>query len=402
MPTKLRFFQEFGKLSGIFRISIAAFLVVTAFGIFDFILPYFTEDITENMFMIGLTVSMVYIASFFMEVPIGLLVDRFGRKSVMMISLLLLAVMGGIYFFVSNIALLIILEFIFGMIAVAFWIPSAVLVRDYSPKREFAASQGIYFTFMQGGWVIGPIIAGFIADRYEPKFSFLIFSLFVIIGVIYSRIILTKKSPKRMSAFKKEETRLFNLLKSFKGYVKLHKHALPLYLLSMFVNIWIGVEWVFVQIASSNIFHFSDMLVGLLFAGMMLVEGLLYYISGRIMDKVGKRFILITGFLLLTFSTLYASLSIYSSFFVFFLLLGAGAIAWIIPGTEAIATELIPIKKRGEMTGVFDSSKDMGLILGPLIGGAVAQLTGNPMTPFFFVALIGTAGVFVILLKFWK
>ncbi len=398
MASLLRRFSQFG---GIFKISIAALLVVTAFGIFDFILPYFTEGITENMFLIGLTVSLVYFASFFAEVPIGLLVDKFGRKSVMVASLLLLAGMGGVYFFVTDLILLMILELVFGVIAVAFWVPSSVLVRDYSPKGRFGKSEGIYFTFMQGGWIIGPVIAGFIADGIEPRYAFLAFSTFALAGVVYSHFALTKRSPRRKAALLKDTAKLFNLMRSFKGYVRMHKHSLPLYLTSVFANIWIGIEWVFIQIASSRVFGLNEIAVGFIFAAMMGVEGSLYFTAGHIMDKVGKKFVLLAGFLLLFTSTYYAFLSTNVYMFLFFILIGAGALAWIVPGTEAIATELIPIQKRGEMTGVFDSSKDFGLMIGPLAGGAIAQLLNAPMAPFLLVAVVSAVGVFVSIM-FWK
>ncbi len=353
------------------------------------------------MFLIGLTVSLVYFASFFAEVPIGLLVDKFGRRSIMIASLLLLACMGGVYFFVNDIVLLMILELIFGVIAVAFWVPSSVLVRDYSPKGQFGKSEGIYFTFMQGGWIVGPIIAGFIADKIEPKFAFLAFSVFVLIGAAYSHFVLVKRSPRRKGALLKDTSKLFNLLRSFKGYMRMHKHSIPLYLTSMFANIWIGIEWVFIQIASSRVFNLSEIAVGLIFAAMMTVEGSLYFTAGHIMDKVGKKFVLLAGFLLLFTSTYFVFLSTNVYMFLFFVLLGAGALAWIVPGTEAIATELIPIRKRGEMTGVFDSSKDFGLMIGPLVGGALAYAFNAPMVPFLFVAIVAAAGAMVSLM-FWR
>jgi len=51
--------------------------------------------------------------------------------------------------------------------------------------------------------------------------------------------------------------------------------------------------------------------------------------------------------------------------------------AWILPGTEAVITEIAPKEKLGEVTAVFDSSKDIGLMISPILGGVLADLSGN-------------------------
>ncbi|MBI4095908.1 MAG: MFS transporter [DPANN group archaeon] len=404
MATRARFFGEISNFGRIFEVSFAAFLTIIAFGIFDFTIPYFINDISTNMAIIGFTVSLIYIASFVFEVPLGLAVDKFGRRNVLLVSLACLGLIGLVYFFVQNILQLMALEFLFGIIAVAFWIPAAVLVRDYSPKKRFGEAQGVYLTFSQLGWIAGPVIAGIIATILAPKYNFLIFSGFIFLALLYALIVLSKRKIKiKPNAARTERriARLFALKTSFKEYIFMHKHALPLYFLSVFLNIWIGIEWVFVQIASSAVFNMNEEITGIILGAMMAVEGLLYFSSGYIMDKVGPKYIILSGFLLLFSSSYFAFLSVSAPMFIFFLLLSAGSVAWIYPGTEAIATEIIPAKKRGEMTGVFDSSKDLGLIFGPLIGGVVAQAFYNPMLPFFYVTIISTAAVFLSL-KLWK
>jgi len=85
---------------------------------------------------------------------------------------------------------------------------------------------------------------------------------------------------------------------------------------------------------------------------------------------------------------------------VMMLFLSAGSIGWILPGTEALLTEITPAHKRGEMTGIFDTSKDIGLIIGPLVGGILADLTFNIMSPFLLVTIMSVLGV-IFGLKLW-
>ena len=387
--------QGFGR---VLKISLLAFIAVTAFGVYDFTIPYFTEDISDSLMIIGITVSLMYVASFFFEIPLGLAVDRFGRKKVMLASLAGLMGMGLLYFFTEQIWQLMVLGFIFGMIAVAFWIPEAVLIRDYSPKKMYGFSESVYLAISQVGWILGPIIAGIAATQLDLKYNFLLFSALVSIGIIYAWLTLERDNVRGQQ---RKQAKLFALAKSFKEFIKIHKYALPLYVLSIAVNIWVGIEWVFVQIAGSNVFGLSEGAVGAVLGGMMAVEGLLYLSSGYLMDKVGAKYIMLAGFLLLFSASYFAFLSVNPYMFVFFLLLAGGAVAWIAPGTEALATAIIPVEKRGEMTGVFNSAADIGLMLGPLLGGIFGQFLGGPMVPFIYVAVVAGIAVFISL-KLWK
>ena len=387
--------QGFGR---VLKISLLAFIAVTAFGVYDFTIPYFTEEISESLMIIGITVSLMYVASFFFEIPLGLAVDRFGRKKVMLASLAGLVAMGALYFFAEQIWQLMVMGFVFGTIAVAFWIPEAVLIRDYSPKKMYGLSESVYLAISQVGWIIGPIIAGIAATQLDLKYNFLLFSALVSVGIVYAGLTLERDSVRGQQ---RKQAKLFALAKSFKEFIGIHKYALPLYVLSIAVNIWVGIEWVFVQIAGSNVFGLSEGAVGAVLGGMMAVEGLLYLSSGYLMDKVGAKYIMLAGFLLLFSAAYFAFLSTNAYMFVFFLLLAGGSVAWIAPGTEALATTIIPENKRGEMTGVFNSAADIGLMLGPLLGGIFGQFLGGPMIPFVYVAIVAGVAVFISL-KLWK
>jgi MFS family permease len=85
-----------------------------------------------------------------------------------------MSLMGVVYFFTKDVVLLAFLSLVFGIISVAFWIPSTVLVRDYSPRKMLSQAEGIYMSITQVGWILGPIIAGIVAGLFfgQAQFSF--------------------------------------------------------------------------------------------------------------------------------------------------------------------------------------------------------------------------------------
>ena len=396
MTRAARLVREFVILSRIFEISIMSFIIITAIGIFDMVIPLYVEGFVEKIAIIGLIVAMPYIASIIAEIPIGIMVDKHGRKAILLIALFALGVIGIMYYlFAESLLLLAFLGALFGITTVAFWIASAVLVRDYSPKKMLGESEGVYLSISSIGWIIGPLIGGIAAFYFSDRFNFLIIAALLFASFAYSYIVLVESKMRKAKSYMRIKT-----LELFKEFYNMHEHALPLYLLALFLSIWIGVEWTYTQLSLQNVFGINELIIGVVLGGMLASETLLYFPAGYIMDKIGKRYIILAGFLLLFGASYYAFLSQTAPLFVLMLFLAAGAIGWIFPGTEALLTEITPANKRGEMTGIFDTSKDIGLVVGMLLGGVLADATFNLMTPFLLVTIMAALGV-VFGLKLW-
>jgi len=394
--------MEVGKLKKVIEASFIAFIAITALGIYDFIIPLFTENFAESLAVIGTIISAGYFVSFLIEVPIGKLVDKYGRVIMLLAALLTLGIIGIFFYFAQNVWHVAGLVLCFGFGQIMFWVPSTVLIRDYSPKSMFGQSQGIYLTFSQLGWILGPFIAGIVTGMYSDRHNFLIYSAFLFAALFITPLFFRKIKKRRVKLFKgKHKARLTFLIDSFKKYSIAHKYSVPLYMLSFICYVWIATEWTFVVLAGTRVFGFSESGVGIILASMMTMQAVLLYSSSYLMDKIGKKYIITSGLLLLFASTYFAFLSTSSLMFIFCLLLAAGSLSWILPGTEAYMTEIMPANIMGEMSGVFDTSKDLGFIIGPFVGGILAELLFGPVTPFLFVAILAGIGTIIAGYIFW-
>jgi len=377
-------------LSGVFKASIISFIAIFAFAIYDFVLPLFTESQSDSFAIVGIIMSLVYVASLVSEVPVGLAVDRYGRIKVLIISMSALGALGIVYFFSSNVLQLALLSLVAGVISVAFWVPSTVLVRDFSPRKMLSRSQGVYLTITQVGWIAGPIVAGIISTALSDKFNFLFFSMLMFAAVGSAFLIFRGKDVRKFRHMEKGHIhipRIKLLINSFSTYMHLHKHAVPLYILSMIAYMWISIEWAFIALTGMETFGFNETAVGIILGMMMAIEGLLYFTSSYLMDKVGTKYILTSGFFLLFSTTYFIFLAHTPAVFIFATMLAAGATSWIIPGTESLLTKIVPANIMGEMSSVFDTSKDFGLIVGPLVGGCIASYLANPQAAFLIIFL---------------
>jgi MFS family permease len=400
-------FRLYGKLTqlgGVFKATIVSFIAILAIGIYDFILPIFTEGQSDSFAIVGLIVSLVFVASLLSEIPIGLAVDKYGRIKTILLSMLGMGILGIVYFYTQNLFAIALLSLAFGTVAVAFWIPSTVLIRDFSPRRMLSQAQGIYMTITQGGWIVAPIIAGIVAARFSDRHNFLAIAALMFVAIAAGLMIFKGKKAKQFQQLEKghkHKPRLTLVKTLFKEYLGTHKHAGPVYALTFAIYIWIAISWTFVAIAGIARFGFTEEIVGFLFGAMMAVQALIYYTSGFVMDKIGKKYIITAGFLLLFAASYFMFLSTTPAVFIMSALIATGTVAWVLPGTEALLTEIIPPKVYGEMSGVFDTSKDLGLTIGPLSGGLLATYLANPLAPFLFVVIVSGAAALLSGYVFW-
>lgn len=399
-----RLFGTAKLLSGVFKASILSFIAIFAFAVYDFVLPLFVQESSKNFAVVGIVVSLVYVASLLAEVPIGHAVDRYGRVRVLVVAMAALGALGILYFFSNGAIQLAVLSLVAGVISVAFWVPSTVLVRDFSPRKMLAQSEGVYLTITQLGWIAGPIVAGLISLKFADKYNFLFFAFLMFAAVGAAFLIFRGKDVRKFREIEKKhrhQSRIKLLITSFVKYMQLHKHAMPLYILSMTAYMWISLEWSFIAIAGMNRFGFSEIVVGILIGAMMAIEGILYLTSGYLMDKVGTKYIITSGFFLLFATSYFIFLANTPSVFMFAVLMSAGATSWILPGTESLLTKIVPANIMGEMSSVFDTSKDFGLIIGPLLAGVIASQLANPQSAFALVFVSSAAACLFSGYIFW-
>ena len=391
--------KPYSKLSNVILASIVSLIAILAIGIYDFTLPIFTEGESGSFGIVGVIVSLVYIASFLAEIPVGLATDKFGRIKVMIAALAIIAFLAIVYFFTFSILQLAILSLLFGAIVVAFWVPSTVLIRDFSPKKITSQAQGVYLSITQIGWILAPVMAGFIALTFSDRHNFLAVAGFALLAIIFTLILLRRKETKHSR--KPIKPRITLLSDSFKRYKNMHRHAISLYSLTAIVYVWIAVQWTFVPLISIMKFGFNEIGAGMLLGAMSAIEGAMFFSSSYVMDKIGKKYIVTGGFILLFAATYFAFLAHNPLVYVFSLLLAAGSISWILPGTEALLTEIAPSNILGEMSAVFDTAKDIGLMVGPIVAGFLIEIFFAPQISFLLIAIFAGSGAVISGLLFW-
>lgn len=129
---------------------------------------------------IGIGLGLVSIVGLVMAYPSGMLVDRFGRKSVIVpaslltgVAMLLFAVVPGWWWFLAASLLWASATGIGGAAPAAY-------AADIAPPGMTAVALGMYRMIADAGYVVGPLLLGVIADIVSPAAALAVASMLVI------------------------------------------------------------------------------------------------------------------------------------------------------------------------------------------------------------------------------
>ena len=134
--------------------------------------------------MIGIIFTVQAIMHLIVLIPASFLADKYGRRKVILPSLIAAGFCLLLYTFSGSLLSFILVSILISLaMALAGPAPAAYVV-DISPKEITGIAMSLYRTAGDIGFVIGPPILGFIADKYSLETSLEINSVFLFIVAI--------------------------------------------------------------------------------------------------------------------------------------------------------------------------------------------------------------------------
>ncbi|NGP61170.1 MFS transporter [Paenibacillus thiaminolyticus] len=169
-----------------------------------------------------------------------------------------------------------------------------------------------------------------------------------------------------------------------KKTIKEQKAVLLILLSNIFIA-FLGIGLVIPVMPSfMNMMHLSGKTMGYLVAVFAVAQLLMSPFAGRWVDRVGRKKIIIIGLFLFSVSELVFGLAGNATMLYISRLLGGVSAAFITPGVTAYVADITTIQERPKAMGYVSAAISTGFIIGPGIGGFIAEY-GIRM-PFFFAA----------------
>lgn len=168
--------------------------------------------------------------------------------------------------------------------------------------------------------------------------------------------------------------------------IKKQKMVLIILLSNIFIA-FLGIGLIIPVMPSfMNIMHLSGSTMGYLVAVFAVAQLLLSPFAGRWVDRYGRKKIIIFGLFLFGVSELIFGVG--TNVWVLYIsrFLGGISAAFIMPGVTAYVADITSIQERAKAMGYISAAISTGFIIGPGIGGFIAEY--GVRLPFFFAAAI--------------
>lgn len=369
--------KELGVVSLLMSFSFALVASIWAVYMRSFVSSDATVGFIATAFMV-----LAFVA-FFVFVPF---MQTHKKKKIFITSVIIYIVLYVLLAFTKNFILFLILGALFSLVEVIRKDSFGVIIRNISKKKSLGKSISLIYTLANLGWLIGPLLAGLISNKFGIPFIFLlaaIFSLMALITFLFMNYKAIEILPKKV------DKNLFLILTDFFKDKELYKA----YLMRIGQSLWWAIIFVYIPlfIVGNNL---STLWVGGFLFVMVIPLVLTEYLFGKLSDRFGFRIFFIIGFSLL----ILISLAIFFVQNIYWMLgltvLASFAMAMIEPTAEAYFFSLVNKRNLDKYYGPFNTSTYMGQVIGRLLGAIILLFL-----PTYFVFL-GVAVVLSIVLGF--
>ncbi len=366
-------------------IFLVVFIDLLGFGILIPILPTFAVNVLNmNESSVGIVVAIYSLTQFLFNPLFGSLSDRFGRRNIILISLLLNAAGYVVFAFTHSFWMLILSRVIAGIGGSSIGVAQAYIA-DVTTVQERAKGMGLIGVAFGLGFVFGPMLGG-IFSKFGYEVTGFASASFSILAFILSYFYLPESLKTLAGNVTQKARKLFDI-KAFTAVFQ-QKSSLFVITLTFFLTFSVANIYGTFAILGSQQFGYTDFDNGMLFGIMGIVSAIM---QGFLMGKLTKMFTQLQ-LLIIGFSSLALGLALIpygSTFLLMSLILGLMSV-----GTGALQPILLSLisqvaseAEQGMVLGLNQSLSSFARVLGPLWGGFAFQYLGYQI-PFFTGAVV--------------
>ncbi len=395
------------KQSSRLAISFILFTVILdsiGIGLIIPVMPQLIEELTNDPVNIaaewGGFLAFIYALMKFVFGPtIGNLSDRFGRRPILLVSLVFLSVDYLIMALAPTILFLIIGRTLAGIASANFSTANAYIA-DVSAPEKRSQNFGLVGAAFGMGFIIGPAIGGFLGE-YGTRAPFYAAALLAMINAAYGLFILPESLPREdRRAFGWRRANPFGALKQLAKVPAVAGMLMAAFLFDTAHFVYPAI-WSYYAV---EVFNWSSAQIGLSLAavgvGFAIVQGWLIRI---VMPRFGETRALLFALLINVVSLLGFAFAT-EGWMVFAIIAPASLGALASPAFAGIMSRQLPKDEQGELQGLLSAKVGLATIVSPIM---MTQLFGYfagesapiyfPGAPFFTAALLIILSFFTVI-----
>ncbi len=372
----------------------ANFLLYFAFYLIMPILPfYLQEQFGADKSMIGFILSCYTIAALSIRPFSGYLLDTFARRPLYLLAYSVFMVIFAGYIVAGFLTVFIILRILHGLAFGMVTVSGNTIVIDILPSSRRGEGIGYYGLANNLAMSFGPMIGLFMHNSVSYTVIFACALASCLLGLFMASLV---KTPYKQPV-KKEPISLdrFFLLKGTWAGIALLMLSIPYGMTTTYVAMYADE----IGITVNSGLYFTFMAIGLavsrLFSGRQVDKGRV-----TLVIALGMYLAIISFFALASLEQLVAwNLEFTSWLYIGIALLQGVAFGTMFPAFNTLFVNLAPNRQRGTATSTYLTCWDVGIGIGLVVGGSIAQHWGGFDYAYLFGACLSVVSTLFFLLK---
>jgi DHA1 family tetracycline resistance protein-like MFS transporter len=366
-------------------IFITLLIDVTGLGLIIPVVPKLIEDLLHTtdiskVALIGGLLTFAYAVMQFLFAPVlGNLSDKYGRRPVLLFSLLGFGLDYVLLAFAPTIGWLFVGRIIAGITGASMTTASAYIA-DISTPETRAQNFGMIGAAFGLGFIVGPMIGGLLGEM-GPRIPFLVAAGLALLNAAYGYFVLPESlDASNRRAFDWRRANPISSLKNLSRFPAVSGLIVSFFLIYVASHA-VQSNWSYFNIEK---FKWSPKMIGISLAVVGVLVSLVQGVLVRFVNpKIGNEKSVYVGLGLYTIGLVLFGLASQSwMMFLFLIPYCLGGISG--PGLQAIISGSVPANEQGELQGSLTSIISITSIVGPLVMSNLFAFFTGPIKPFYF------------------
>lgn len=348
--------------------------------------PVMVEELNISTRSIGLLIAVFTLPGILLTPIFGVLADRFGRKRIIVPSLMLFGIAGGACGFARSFNLLLILRFFQGVGAASLGSLNITIIGDLYSGDERTSAMGYNAGVLNLGTASYPAIGGALAmlGWYYPFFlPFVAISL----GILVLSL-LKNPEPKSEQSIKEYLSNAWRSIKDSQVVVLLIAGFIAFIILY-------GPYLTYFPILIGRSFSASPLGIGLIMSVMSLTTAFVSLQLGKLARDYSKIALLKTAFVLYALALVIIPFIPSLWLMLIPVLIFGIAHGMSVPSIQTLLAELAPIQYRGAFMSGYGMALRLGQTLAPVFMGVIFAIWG--IGGVFYLGACFSIAMFVVL-----
>lgn len=350
----------------------STFLVMVGQGVVSPVLPLYAKEFGVSATMVGLTLTMFALARLIVNVPAGIVADRFGRR-VLLIGGPLVTSIG---MFGSGLAgdiwTLLAWRFVAGAGSALYMSGAMIFLIDIAPPHRRARYVATNQWALAVGVAVGPGVGGLVADRYGLDVPFHVVGVTAVLTAVYAIFRLPETRGLAGQAETGDDDAEPMSTRSF--LVGRRFMLIALVTASIFM-VRAGTRATLMPLRAADALGWGPAEIGLVFTATGIMTLFTLMPAAWASDSIGRRNVVLFSGVTAGIGALIVAQTGSAAGFVVgnvVLSLGTGTAG---PAPAAYVADIAPSHMRGMAVALYRSAGDVGFLAAPPLLGLLAETT---------------------------